>query len=76
MKIKKWKAGRGDKKGVVQVKLRNLGDSVRLEEVDAAGNRKSCGTMLTVKADGLSLDWGFESQGIAIEGDKIKLLED
>lgn len=67
MKIKKWKAGRVAKAGVIQVKLRKSGNGVSLEVVDTDGDRVECGTALTITDKGVERIGYFECNGIALD---------
>jgi translation elongation factor P/translation initiation factor 5A len=77
MIIKKFKKGRGDEPGVVQVKLRNLADGgVVLEVVNADGKRMCQGSVLMMHKDGIQLVGSFgEDFGIRLDTlrDKINL---
>ena len=67
MKIKKWKAGRLDKAGVVQVKLRKLGNGVILVAVDSFGqDLTSCNNILSLNKDGVELRSCYDGGGIKI----------
>lgn len=62
--IKKWKAGRGEQIGVVQVKLKKSGSGVDLVAVDEYGGTLEQGNILSFVGTGVVLSFNFGVDGV------------